>query len=76
MAPAELVKCASAWLAVRDMTKDRTVTLLFLKDVFLVHSIKGVTLFCGARQNGNLLRTKLLSHDEGFELFKVHKSCI
>lgn len=76
MAPAELAKRASGWLVVREMTKDRTVTLLFSKDVFSVHSIKSVTLFCGATQNGNLLSTKLLSHDEGFKLVKVHKSCI
>lgn len=37
--PAELVKHANAWLAVKDMMEERTVVLLFLKDVFLVCSI-------------------------------------
>lgn len=37
--PAELVKHANAWLAVRDMIEEITVILLFSEDVFLVQSI-------------------------------------
>lgn len=37
--PTEWVKLANAWLAVRDMSEERTVMLSFSKNVFLVHSI-------------------------------------